>query len=104
MEITVNARKGEISVIEARVKARLSSEGFGDAVVLENELRFVDHGQNPAGDDDLRASFLVRSHDRSKPYRGYGECQLGNRFIMVDLDVNIGYLIGGIRNHVGSLN
>lgn len=101
MEITINATAREMGVIKEKVGARLSSEGFGDVVVLENELRFVDHGQNPVGDDDLRASFLVRSHDRSKPYRGYGDCQLGDRFIMGALDANIGYLIGGIREHKG---
>lgn len=104
MEVTINARAGEMGVIEPRVRDRLRSEGFEDVVLLSNVLCFVDHGQNPVGDDDLRASFLVRSHDDKKSYRGYGECQLGNRFIMADLDANIGYLIEGIRNHVGSLN
>ena len=101
MEITMNATAREMGVIKERVGARLSSEGFGDVVVLKNELRFVDHGQNPAGDDDLRASFLVRAYDRSRPYKGYGDCQLRDSFIMADLDANIVYLIEGIREHKG---
>lgn len=92
LSVELYAKRPDLGVISDAFTSKVSTRGLRDNVdyfFIPHENVFVDHGQNPAGDSDLRAYFLVRESKGELQYNGF--CSVHSidsphKFIMSDSD------------------